>query len=327
MLSDDMRKRIAGLNKGALRHRPKEPAPETGERAGPSKQRPSPEPIIRYRTPFRERTAAAQGSSPPETQDVRRAAAPSDAGSRVSIEEAAGGREIRNEAGRFLLIERSYQDFAPGEGRAFCRRYARKISSLEGAAVPHDVHGVLRPLLRAKPEDILYVDIEATGFTSSTPLFLVGALTFSQGHLRVQQLLARDYSEEAALLLCFSQMLQRSQVVISFNGKSYDLPYIRDRSAFFGVPFRLCPDHIDMVHEGRRRWKTRLPNCRLQTLERFICRRVRTGDIPGEEIPDAYHRFVRTGNAVQIRDILHHNALDLITMAQVLVFILEGRDL
>ena len=118
MLSDDMRKRIAGLNKGTLRHRPKEPVPETGERAKPSKQRPSPEPIIRYRTPFRERTASAEESSAPETHDVRMSAAPSDAGLRVSIEEAAGGREIRNEAGRFLLIERSYQDFVPGEGRA-----------------------------------------------------------------------------------------------------------------------------------------------------------------------------------------------------------------
>ena len=140
-------------------------------------------------------------------------------------------------------------------------------------------------------------------------------------------MLARDYSEEAALLTCFSEGLEPTEVVVSFNGKAYDLPYIRDRCLFHGVPFRLRQHHLDLIHESRRRWRGRLPNCRLQTLERYICRRMRSGDIPGAEIPDAYHRFVQTGNAAQLRDILHHNALDLVTMAEILVFMLEGRDL
>ena len=138
------------------------------------------------------------------------------------------------------------------------------------------------------------------------------------------QLLARDYTEEAASLSHFVTMLDASKVIVSFNGKSYDLPYIRDRCLFLGVPFRLRQAHIDMLHVGRRIWGRQLPNCKLQTLEQYICRRTRQGDIPGAEIPNAYHRFVKSGNAVQMRDILYHNALDLLTTTEVLLRVVEG---
>ena len=69
--------------------------------------------------------------------------------------------------------------------------------------------------------------------------------------------------------------------------------------------------HLDLLHHARRRWKGRL-----QTLERFVCGRLRAGDIPGHEIPAAYHHFVRTHDAWQIRSILHHNALNLMTLLE-----------
>ena len=74
--------------------------------------------------------------------------------------------------------------------------------------------------------------------------------------------------------------------------------------------------HFDLLHHARRRWKSQLPNCKLQTLERYICGRNRVGDIPGRDIPLAYHDYVRTGNTEQVRSILHHNALDLVTLLQ-----------
>ena len=74
--------------------------------------------------------------------------------------------------------------------------------------------------------------------------------------------------------------------------------------------------HCDLLHHARRRWKHELPDCKLQTLERHICRRRRLDDIPGREIPSAYHDFVRHGDAWLIRGVLHHNALDLITLLQ-----------
>ena len=301
MLSDNIRKRIAAMNRRRLRHPPNEPA-EGDALAGVDG---------RIGTPDEEAHHVFAG--------------PSDARLTATLDEVVDGAEVRSEAGCFFLIQRSFGDLFLVDGEAFCQRYAGAFSNL-GADRPR-VPENFQLLADARPEDVLYVDIETTGLSAGTPLFLVGALCFADGDLVAHQLLARDYTEEAALLGHFSEMMSAAKILISFNGKSYDLPYIRDRSLFHRVAFRLDHVHIDMLHEGRRLWRDRLPNCKLQTLERHLCKRVRHGDIPGHEIPDAYHRFVQTGNAAQIRDILHHNALDLVTMAELLVIISEGRDL
>ena len=69
-----------------------------------------------------------------------------------------------------------------------------------------------------------------------------------------------------------------------------------------------------MLHHARRRWRRQLPDCRLQTLERVVCRRKRTGDIPGHRIPAAYAEYVRTGFEREMEAILYHNAMDLVTL-------------
>ena len=84
----------------------------------------------------------------------------------------------------------------------------------------------------------------------------------------------------------------------------------RDAGAPDGSPAELI--HCDLLHHARRRWRMRLPNCKLQTLERFVCRRLRRDDIAGSQIPQEYHQFVRTGDARQLCSILQHNALDLL---------------
>lgn len=84
--------------------------------------------------------------------------------------------------------------------------------------------------------------------------------------------------------------------------------------------------HCDLLHHARRRWKSRLPNCKLQTLEYALCGRRRRGDIPGRDIPAAYHDYVRHRDPCQIKSILHHNALDLITLLQISMYIVPDPE-
>jgi uncharacterized protein YprB with RNaseH-like and TPR domain len=84
--------------------------------------------------------------------------------------------------------------------------------------------------------------------------------------------------------------------------------------------------HLDLLHHARRRWRDVLPDCRLQTLEWRVCGRRRSGDIPGEEIPEVYHRFVRTGDSRDIVSVFHHNALDLVTLADLAVALTAPED-
>ena len=129
--------------------------------------------------------------------------------------------------------------------------------------------------------------------------------------------MARSYSEEASILDRFARLLARRPHLVTFNGKSFDWPFLLDRASISRVPIGQPLGHCDLLHAARRRYGKVLPDCRLQTLERTVCGRRRGGDIPGAEIPAAYHAYVASGDAHEMREILQHNFLDLATLADV----------
>ena len=161
------------------------------------------------------------------------------------------------------------------------------------------------------------MDVESTGLGNS-PLFLIGTMVWSGEGFEVRQFFARNYAEERGVIAKFIEIMADRRVLVTFNGKSFDFPYIRTRAAATGIAFQLDPWHLDMLHICRRIWKHRLPDCRLQTLESRICNRLRRGDIPGSQIPDAYHAYVHTSDARRMVDVLKHNMLDLVTMADLI---------
>ncbi len=65
---------------------------------------------------------------------------------------------------------------------------------------------------------------------------------------------------------------------------------------------------------ARRLYRQRLLDCKLQTLERYVCGRQR-----GHDMPRAYHDFVRTGDAREMAQIIEHNLHDLVTMVHLLI--------
>jgi uncharacterized protein YprB with RNaseH-like and TPR domain len=176
--------------------------------------------------------------------------------------------------------------------------------------------------LSLAPEALVLVDIETAGLATA-PLFLIGALSVEADGLTLTQYFARGYEEEAALLHLFCRSLAPRRMVVTFNGASFDLPYLRDRSIYHRLPAPLFPDHLDLLPAARRQFRGLLPDCRLQTLEQHVCRRRRLGDVSGSAIPQLYHDYVRTGNWPLLLPVFHHNALDLLTLAELLPHLLD----
>jgi uncharacterized protein YprB with RNaseH-like and TPR domain len=114
---------------------------------------------------------------------------------------------------------------------------------------------------------------------------------------------------------------------VTYNGKSFDLPFLTARATVTGARMPPLRDHLDLIYAARRRYRDTYPDCRLQTLEHRLCGRLRTDDVPGSQIPQAYHEFVRTGDARVMARVLKHNLLDLATLAELLVLFsgAEGR--
>ena len=170
----------------------------------------------------------------------------------------------------------------------------------------------------------MFLDLETTGL-HSTPVFLAGCLNPVPGDFVVKQVFARDYSEEKALLFEVQRLLSDCALIVTFNGKAFDVPFLKERAAYHRLVLS-CLDgkpHVDLLHLCRRKWRGAVTNCRLKTLEWEICRQRRWGDVPGDEIPGIYHRYVRTGDPYQLVPVFHHNVLDLVTMAELLIRLTE----
>ncbi len=163
----------------------------------------------------------------------------------------------------------------------------------------------------------LFLDLETCGLSSS-PVFLAGTMFWNGEDFVLRQYFARHYGEEAALLAAVAEQAQQFELLITFNGKSYDAPFLHARALTHGVALQLPRHHLDLLHHSRRRWREELPDCRLTTLEYRVCRRRRTGDVPGEQIPGLYHEYVRNGDPWQLVPVFHHNLLDVTTMSDVL---------
>lgn len=173
------------------------------------------------------------------------------------------------------------------------------------------------------PEDILFLDIETTGLWASQPLFLVGLLYHRKGKLLVNQYFARHYREEKAVLAAANELIQDFKVVVSFNGKRFDIPYILGRSVEHRLFYSYPHHQVDLLYHARRQYSDIIPNCRLTTLEEHILDFRRQGDIPGYLIPETYHRFTQKQDASLIQPVLEHNKLDLLAMVKLFKLIIH----
>lgn len=218
-----------------------------------------------------------------------------------------------------LVVERSAADLGAGTIEPLLAGLARAGRGTRGwEGVEEEVRALVE-----RPERALFIDTETTGLAGNM-VFLLGAMRIAGGDIVLTQVLARDYREEPALLEAWRGMAASADMLVSFNGKSFDVPILRDRVGLHRLeapPERL---HVDLLHHARRRWRSVLPDCRLQTIEWRLCGRRRVGDIPGEEIPAAYHDFVRTGDARDMLTVMHHNALDLFTLADIALALASG---
>ena len=161
----------------------------------------------------------------------------------------------------------------------------------------------------------VFLDLETLGLKND-PLFLVGLLVFSgDGVLQCRQQFARNLSEEPSIIRACASILKEGDLLITFNGILFDVPFLRRRSAAHGIRFPRISNHHDVLAQSRIRLAGEVRDFRLKTLENHLCGRKRTGDIPGGEIPRVYSAFQRTGDGASIVRILEHNALDLITTA------------
>ncbi|MGB0589071.1 MAG: ribonuclease H-like domain-containing protein [Myxococcota bacterium] len=180
------------------------------------------------------------------------------------------------------------------------------------------------------PEDACFLDIEATGLEhgAGTMAFLVG-VAFREGDVLVtRQYLLREPSEERALLHCLLQDLDAHPMLVTFNGKSYDLSVLESRMVICrfldksACRLKLRP-HLDLLHLSRNLHRGRWSDTRLGTLENQLLGFYRTDDLPGALVPSAWFHFLRTADATALGQAVTHNLHDVWSMVVLADHLLE----
>ena len=116
----------------------------------------------------------------------------------------------------------------------------------------------------------------------------------------------------------FMAFVEAFPVLVSYNGRAFDARALADRCVMAGLPESVNRlddmPHVDMLFPVRRIFGATLANCRLVTLEREVLQRWRGPDIPSQEIPAVYYEYARSGRTNLVRQVIEHNAHDLVTL-------------
>lgn len=163
-------------------------------------------------------------------------------------------------------------------------------------------------------ENFIFLDIETLGL-SNKPIILLGMAKVSGNEITVNQYLSRSLDEEDAVLDAFLSGVESENVFVTFNGQTFDLPFILNRMRYFNNKKRLNNPHFDMLHFSRREWSNKLPNCKLTTLEKYLFNIERDDDVPSALVPDFYKTYIKTDNIGPLVPIIEHNEQDIITLA------------
>ena len=161
-------------------------------------------------------------------------------------------------------------------------------------------------------QDFAIVDIETLGL-SERPIILLGIAKPTETRICTSQFLLRDIPDEPSAIWALLSQLEPNLSLITYNGRSFDIPYIKQRLAYYGLDASLENQNFDVLHFTRRALKPKLSDCRLETVERYMGIK-RDINIPGALVPHFYDTYLRTKNVGPLVAIVEHNKQDLLTL-------------
>lgn len=177
------------------------------------------------------------------------------------------------------------------------------------------------PLERlGKQEDLLFFDIETTGFSGDySNLYLIGCTYYKDGNWRLVQWFADTKSSEKEVLEHFFHFLTSFKILVHFNGDKFDIPYLLKRCAALKLPYNF--DNITSIDIYKKikpyRRHLGLENLKQKSIEAFLG--IAREDLyNGGQLIEVYEEYLRTRQDFLFNLLLLHNEDDLKGMPQLL---------
>lgn len=231
--------------------------------------------------------------------------------------ENAGLKLVRVEQG-FLFVKETFYDDSHIHGNIGLHKLQEAISFMQEMYPDH-------PLTIAPDASFCFYDTETTGLKGTGVLiFLNGILKkVEQGFLLTQFVLA-DPGQEASFLMA-SEFWKTSKTIITYNGKSFDIPQLVTRWTMNRNALPALKEHtqIDLMHSSKRIWKGDLERFKLKQIEETKLGFVRENDIPGHLAPIIYFDAVKHGDPTNLMKVLKHNEWDILSLVTLYILSVE----
>ncbi len=152
------------------------------------------------------------------------------------------------------------------------------------------------------------LDIETTGLDPKRNKFILGGIYDAQRH-QLHQVLAESRAEEPDALAEYMDTLSDLDVVVTYNGRHFDIPFLETRLRGQTSCSHLYDLDLYQVLSGHSPIRRLVPNMKQKTVENYMgLWDTRADEISGAESVELYNRYELTGDPdAEARILLHNN--------------------
>lgn len=165
-------------------------------------------------------------------------------------------------------------------------------------------------------EEAVFLDIETTGLSPMRSfIYLIGLvfIDLKKVTMHITQLIAEDRDEEEEILKLMKERLKGYKTVVTYNGNSFDLPFIAKRSERYGIE-PIAMDSFDMYEKLRLHKDTlKLDGLKQKNIEKKLGI-TREDRYNGGECINFYKDYVKNKSAESFDKFVLHNYDDLLYM-------------
>lgn len=171
-----------------------------------------------------------------------------------------------------------------------------------------------------KKEDVVFFDIETTGFSPETTiLYMIGCVYYQQNRLICTQWFSDSRDAQKDVLVAFMEFIGSYRLLICYNGLGFDIPYLQKKCHMYKLSYPIEQMAVLDIYKQLQPYRGILhtPNLKQKSVEAFLGLD-REDSYSGGELIEIYLRYLDSHANDSLYLLTLHNREDLIGMTALL---------
>ena len=155
---------------------------------------------------------------------------------------------------------------------------------------------------------IAYFDIETTGFSrTKNQIYLIGvAFKNEDDTFTIRQWFDDTGKDECKILLMFREFLKNYDMIVDFNGNSFDIPFVEERGKKYGIQFHFNQFELFDIYKENRPIKKLIKsiNLKQKSIEQFL-QIDRDDTYNGGQLIEVYYEYLSIKQSSDYKESLY----------------------